>query len=199
MLVCRLVFKTSVTCNASGGFDSHTFPPLGSNTRNVARFVGTFEVECQRLGQGGARRAMGPESEGHRGHLGRCRHGHQPSLHRQPRSDHVRARPRSGATRRRTWTTTRVTTDWSAILTVIAHSLVRAVQASTQGRIEASNQSPSQHPGCTNTAVLFLQHMVWHDGWHVGLIFLALRLNGQEPPEEWEEPNVWGQWRTETW
>ena len=41
--------------------------------------------------------------------------------------------------------------------------------------------------------------MVWHDGWHVGLIFLALRLNGQEPPEEWEEPNVWGQWRTETW
>ena len=47
--------------------------------------------------------------------------------------------------------------------------------------------------------VLFLQHMVWHDGWHVGLIFLALRLNGQEPPEEWEEPNVWGQWRTEIW
>jgi uncharacterized damage-inducible protein DinB len=48
-------------------------------------------------------------------------------------------------------------------------------------------------------AVLFLQHMVWHDGWHIGLIFLALRLNGQEPPEEWEEPNVWGLWRTETW
>lgn len=47
--------------------------------------------------------------------------------------------------------------------------------------------------------VLFLQHMMWHEGWHVGLIFLALRLNGQEPPEEWEEPNVWGQWRTETW
>ena len=50
-----------------------------------------------------------------------------------------------------------------------------------------------------DTPVLFLQHMVWHDGWHVGLIFLALRLNGQEPPEEWEEPNVWGQWRTESW
>jgi uncharacterized damage-inducible protein DinB len=50
-----------------------------------------------------------------------------------------------------------------------------------------------------DNAVLLLQHMVWHDGWHVGLIFLALRLNGQEPPEEWEEPNVWGQWRTETW
>lgn len=47
--------------------------------------------------------------------------------------------------------------------------------------------------------VLFLQHLVWHEGWHVGLIFLALRLNGQEPPEEWEEPKVWGVWRTETW
>jgi uncharacterized damage-inducible protein DinB len=50
-----------------------------------------------------------------------------------------------------------------------------------------------------DNAVMLLQHMVWHDGWHVGLIFLGLRLNGQEPPEEWEEPNVWGQWRTETW
>jgi len=47
--------------------------------------------------------------------------------------------------------------------------------------------------------VLFLQHMVWHDGWHVGLIFLGLRLAGQEPSEEWDEPNVWGLWRTETW
>lgn len=50
-----------------------------------------------------------------------------------------------------------------------------------------------------DNAVLLMQHMVWHEGWHVGLIFLALRLNGQEPPEEWEEPNVWGRWRTETW
>lgn len=47
--------------------------------------------------------------------------------------------------------------------------------------------------------VLLLQHMVWHDGWHVGLISLALRLNGQEPPEEWDEPNMWGLWRTEQW
>lgn len=47
--------------------------------------------------------------------------------------------------------------------------------------------------------LLLMQHLLWHDGWHVGLIMLALRLNGQEPPEEWEEPNVWGQWRTEMW
>jgi uncharacterized damage-inducible protein DinB len=45
--------------------------------------------------------------------------------------------------------------------------------------------------------VFFLQHMIWHEGWHVGLIFLGLRLAGAEPPEEWEEKNVWSEWRTE--
>lgn len=51
--------------------------------------------------------------------------------------------------------------------------------------------SPYTHP------IHFLQHMIWHEGWHVGLISLALRLNGEEPPEEWEEEHVWGLWRTE--
>jgi len=45
--------------------------------------------------------------------------------------------------------------------------------------------------------ILFLQHMIWHEGWHVGLLFLGLRLAGEEPPEEWEEKHVWGEWRTE--
>ena len=47
--------------------------------------------------------------------------------------------------------------------------------------------------------VYFLQHMIWHEGWHVGAIMMALRQNGQETPEEWEEPNIWGLWRTEIW
>ncbi len=51
--------------------------------------------------------------------------------------------------------------------------------------------------GAYDNPVLFLQHMVWHEGWHVGLIMLALRLGGQEPTDEWEEANVWGEWRTE--
>ncbi len=50
---------------------------------------------------------------------------------------------------------------------------------------------PYDHP------VFFLQHMIWHEGWHAGLIMLGLRLNGQETPEEWEEKNLWGYWRTE--
>jgi uncharacterized damage-inducible protein DinB len=53
--------------------------------------------------------------------------------------------------------------------------------------------------GGYDNPVLYLQHMIWHEGWHVGLIFLGLRLAGQEPGDEWEEANVWGEWRTEEW
>lgn len=64
----------------------------------------------------------------------------------------------------------------------------------------AKGGNPMEGPHATyDNPVLLLQHMVWHDGWHVGLIFLALRTVGQEPSEEWDEPNVWGQWRTERW
>ncbi len=38
--------------------------------------------------------------------------------------------------------------------------------------------------------------MVWHEGWHAGIILLALRLNGREPAEQWEETNLWGIWRS---
>jgi uncharacterized damage-inducible protein DinB len=48
---------------------------------------------------------------------------------------------------------------------------------------------PYDHP------IFFLQHMVWHEGWHAGLITLALRLNGQEPSDEWGERHMWGVWR----
>ncbi len=56
-----------------------------------------------------------------------------------------------------------------------------------------------QKYGSYDHPILFLQHMIWHEGWHVGLMMLALRLNGQEPQPEWEEANIWGQWRTEVW
>jgi uncharacterized damage-inducible protein DinB len=53
--------------------------------------------------------------------------------------------------------------------------------------------------GGYDNPVLFLQHMVWHEGWHVGLIYLGLRLAGQEPTDEWDEEHVWGEWRIEEW
>lgn len=43
--------------------------------------------------------------------------------------------------------------------------------------------------------VLYLQHMIWHEGWHFALLMLALRLAGHEPSEEWESEHVWDLWR----
>lgn len=74
-----------------------------------------------------------------------------------------------------------------------------AVREAVRSGIERGG-GPMTGPHATyDNPVLLLQHMLWHDGWHVGLIFLALRRAGQEPPEEWEEPNVWGLWREERW
>lgn len=75
----------------------------------------------------------------------------------------------------------------------------KAVRDSMQEHLEKDSQKVEGPNGHYDHPVFFLQHMIWHEGWHVGLIFLALRLAGQEPGEEWEEPNVWSQWRTEVW
>lgn len=94
-----------------------------------------------------------------------------------------------------------VNADTNSTLEEIRAALQASGEA-VRAAFEAAMQSGQPMKSDTVTydhPVLFLQHMVWHDGWHVGQIFLALRRNGQEPSEEWDEPNVWGQWRTETW
>lgn len=53
----------------------------------------------------------------------------------------------------------------------------------------------AQKTGNYDHPVLYLQHMVWHEGWHAGLIVLAMRLAGAEPTEEWECANIWDLWR----
>lgn len=55
----------------------------------------------------------------------------------------------------------------------------------------------TQSVGGYDHPVLFLGHMIWHEGWHVGLLMLGLRLAGMEPSEEWEETHLWGEWRVE--
>jgi len=61
---------------------------------------------------------------------------------------------------------------------------VRDHLAAGTGRI-----GPYEHP------IYFLQHMIWHEGYHFALITLALRLAGKSPTDEWDEANVWGVWR----
>jgi len=70
----------------------------------------------------------------------------------------------------------------------------KAVRDAVEDAILNGNEQPFySHP------IMFFQHMVWHEGWHVGLIMLGLRNAGVDPGEEWEEPNIWGIWRTEVW
>src|SRR5690606_15895850 len=56
--------------------------------------------------------------------------------------------------------------------------------------VHATQVGPYSHP------IFYLQHMLWHDGYHVALIFLALRRGGFEVAEDWEEEQVWSLWRS---
>lgn len=49
--------------------------------------------------------------------------------------------------------------------------------------------------GPYDNALLFIQHMVWHEGYHVGQIYAALMPAGLAPDENWEEKHIWELWR----
>ena len=49
--------------------------------------------------------------------------------------------------------------------------------------------------GPYDNALLFIQHMVWHEGYHVGQIYCALMQAGAAPDELWEEKHIWELWR----
>jgi uncharacterized damage-inducible protein DinB len=47
--------------------------------------------------------------------------------------------------------------------------------------------------------ILLLQHMLWHEGYHVGQMKLALKSIGFVMSDEEEEKAIWGLWRLEQW
>lgn len=70
----------------------------------------------------------------------------------------------------------------------------QAVEDTFKLALETGEAGTYDHP------VLFLQHQVWHEGYHAGLIILALRNAGCEPSDEWEETHIWELWRgPEVW
>ncbi len=77
-------------------------------------------------------------------------------------------------------------------------NLAESAQAIHDTVAEMLESGATQVGGYTHP-VQFIGHMVWHEGWHVGLIMLGLRLAGHEPSEEWEEGQIWSVWRTEEW
>ena len=66
----------------------------------------------------------------------------------------------------------------------------RAVRDAVRGRIEAGREMDLHydHP------ILFLQHMLWHEGYHHGQMKLALKAAGRPLVNEIAGPVTWGVW-----
>ena len=75
----------------------------------------------------------------------------------------------------------------------IAHMLeesARAVRDAVQARLE-SGQSMNLH---YDHPILFLQHMIWHEGYHHGQIKLALKAAGRPLADHEAGRVTWGVW-----
>jgi uncharacterized damage-inducible protein DinB len=69
-----------------------------------------------------------------------------------------------------------------------------AVREAVKGRVEADRAMDLHydHP------ILFIQHMVWHEGYHHGQIKLALKLTGRPISDNEAGPLTWSVWMKKT-
>jgi uncharacterized damage-inducible protein DinB len=69
-----------------------------------------------------------------------------------------------------------------------------AVRAAVKARVESGREMNLHfdHP------ILFLQHMIWHEGYHQGQIKLALKLAGRAIRDEEAGPVTWSVWMRKT-
>jgi uncharacterized damage-inducible protein DinB len=82
----------------------------------------------------------------------------------------------------------------AAGLEASANAVSEAVRTAVEtGRDMKGTNVAYDHP------VLLLQHLLWHEGYHVGQMMLGLKAMGQPMSEEQTEPAIWGVWRREEW
>lgn len=79
--------------------------------------------------------------------------------------------------------------DAASIVEMLNHS-ARAVRDAVKDRVETSRSMNLHydHP------ILFLQHMLWHEGYHHGQIKLALKIAGLPMPDQQAGPLTWRVW-----
>jgi uncharacterized damage-inducible protein DinB len=79
--------------------------------------------------------------------------------------------------------------DCDRLARMLAESAA-AVREAVKGRVEAGRDMDVHydHP------ILFLQHMLWHEGYHHGQIKLALKLTGRAMTNEVVGPLTWRVW-----
>ena len=66
----------------------------------------------------------------------------------------------------------------------------KAVRDVVQNRIESGQQMKMHY----DNPILFLQHMIWHEGYHHGQIKLALKLAGTPITDKEAGPVTWSVW-----
>ena len=77
-----------------------------------------------------------------------------------------------------------------ARMTKMLNDSAKAVRDAVKGRLETSQEMDLHydHP------ILFLQHMLWHEGYHHGQIKLTLKLAGQPMSDDQAGPLTWDVW-----
>jgi uncharacterized damage-inducible protein DinB len=75
-------------------------------------------------------------------------------------------------------------------MTQMLNESAKAVRNAVKSRLEAGREMNLHydHP------ILFLQHMIWHEGYHHGQIKLALKVTGQPMSDEQAGPLTWDIW-----
>jgi uncharacterized damage-inducible protein DinB len=83
--------------------------------------------------------------------------------------------------------------DRSRIASMLNESAI-AVREAFRSKIDSGNAMNLHydHP------VLFLQHMIWHEGYHHGQIKLALKQAGHPIPNQQAGPKTWRVWMNKT-
>ena len=84
------------------------------------------------------------------------------------------------------WMDERNVSHIAQMLEESAHTVRDAVK----GRLE-TGQEMNQH---YDHPILFLQHMIWHEGYHHGQIKLALKLAGSQISDDAIGAGTWGVW-----
>jgi uncharacterized damage-inducible protein DinB len=69
-----------------------------------------------------------------------------------------------------------------------------AVREAVKSKVEAG-QEMKQH---YDHPILFLQHMIWHEGYHHGQVKLALKLAGYPVTNKIAGPVTWRVWMNKT-
>jgi uncharacterized damage-inducible protein DinB len=79
-------------------------------------------------------------------------------------------------------------------LAAMLNDSAKAVRDAVKGRVEAGRDMDLHydHP------ILFLQHMIWHEGYHHGQIKLALKLTGNPMTNDKAGPVTWRVWMNKT-